>query len=106
MDISSINTTTQSPNDSSTVLPSPATTEDGFTEEQEELLKEDLSWMYEDSGLTRVFVTSLFLIVGGELFQSPTSSLSDAVTLHTLGTDKLDDYGAQRAWGALGWATA
>jgi len=45
------------------------------------LLLENLSWLYESAGVYKVFLTCLFIICGGELFQAPTTALSDAATL-------------------------
>ena len=70
----------------------------------QELLREDLSWMYSPSSLYIVFITCLLLICGGELFQAPTTAMSDAATLQILGREELEHYGAQRAWGPIGWA--
>ena len=67
-------------------------------------MREDLSWLYEPDGAYRVFIICLVIICGGELFQSPTTAMSDAATLQILGRDQLEKYGAQRAWGPLGWA--
>jgi len=67
-------------------------------------MREDLEWLYEPNSAYRVFIICLLIICGGELFQSPTTSMSDAATLQILGRDQLEKYGAQRAWGPLGWA--
>jgi len=71
---------------------------------EQEKLREHLDWLYEPNSAYRVFIICLLIICGGELFQSPTTSMSDAATLQILGRDQLDKYGAQRAWGPLGWA--
>jgi len=71
---------------------------------EQERMREDLSWLYEPDGAYRVFIICLVIICGGELFQSPTTAMSDAATLQILGRDQLEKYGAQRAWGPLGWA--
>ena len=68
-------------------------------------LREDLGWLYEPHSAYQVFIICLLIICGGELFQSPTTSMSDAATLQILGRDELHKYGAQRAWGPLGWAS-
>ena len=67
-------------------------------------MREDLEWLYEPNSAYRVFIICLLIICGGELFQSPTTSMSDAATLQILGRDQLEKYGAQRAWGSLGWS--
>jgi len=72
---------------------------------EQERLREHLEWLYEPNSAYRVFIICLLIICGGELFQSPTTSMSDAATLQILGRDQLDKYGAQRAWGPLGWAS-
>ena len=71
----------------------------------QERLRQDLEWLYEPRSAFRVFIICLLIICGGELFQSPTTAMSDAATLQILGRDELDKYGAQRAWGPLGWAS-
>jgi len=71
----------------------------------QERMRQDLWWLYEPVSADRVFIICLLIICGGELFQSPTTSMSDAATLQILGRDQLDKYGAQRAWGPLGWAS-
>ncbi len=69
----------------------------------EDILKEDIGWIYYPGSVHWVFTISMILILGGEVVQSPTTALSDAGTLQTLGSSNLDDYGAQRAWGSIGW---
>jgi len=71
---------------------------------EQERLRENLWWLYEPNSAHRVFIICLLIICGGELFQSPTTSMSDAATLQILGRDQLEKFGAQRAWGPLGWA--
>jgi len=71
---------------------------------EQEQLREHLEWLYEPESAHRVFIICLLIICGGEVFQSPTTSMSDAATLQILGRDQLDKYGAQRAWGPIGWA--
>lgn len=71
---------------------------------EQEQLREDLEWLYEPQSAYRVFIICLLIICGGELFQSPTTSMSDAATLQILGRNQLEKYGAQRAWGPVGWA--
>jgi len=71
---------------------------------EQEQLREHLEWLYEPDSAYRVFIICLLIICGGELFQSPTTAMSDAATLQILGREQLDKYGAQRAWGPLGWA--
>ena len=68
-----------------------------WTDKEQELLRENLYWLYEPSNLYWTFITCLLVICGGELFQSPTTALSDAATLQILGRDDLHQYGAQRA---------
>jgi MFS family permease len=72
----------------------------------DELLREDLYWLYDPTDARRVFVVCLLIICGGELFQAPTTAMSDAATLQILGRERLDEYGAQRAWGPVGWAAS
>lgn len=69
----------------------------------QELLQENLEWLYIPRHLAVVFVVTFCLIVGGEIFQAPTTALSDAGTLQELGSARLEDYGPQRAWGSIGW---
>jgi len=71
---------------------------------EQERLREHLEWLYEPNSAYRVFIICLLIICGGEVFQSPTTAMSDAATLQILGRDQLDKYGAQRAWGSVGWA--
>jgi len=71
---------------------------------EQKRLRENLEWLYEPDSTYQVFVICLLIICGGELFQSPTAAMADAVTLQILGRDELDKYAAQRAWGPLGWA--
>ena len=71
---------------------------------EQKRLRENLEWLYEPGSTYQVFVICLLIICGGELFQSPTAAMADAVTLQILGRDELDKYAAQRAWGPLGWA--
>ena len=72
---------------------------------EQERRRENLDWLYEPDSAYRVFIICFLIICGGELFQSPTTAMSDAATLQILGRDELDKYGAQRAWGPLGWAS-
>ena len=78
-------------------------TED-LTDQEYSILKESIGWMYEAASLEKVFIIILVLILLGEFFQSPTTALSDAGTIQTLGIENLDYYGSQRAWGPVGWA--
>lgn len=64
----------------------------------------NLEWIYEEKDLMRCYITILLLIIVGELFQSPTSTLSDSATLDYLGKEHLNKYGIQRLWGSLGIA--
>ncbi|KAK2161384.1 hypothetical protein LSH36_117g01041 [Paralvinella palmiformis] len=87
---------------------SDALVDDGLAEpelpaSEQELLQENLEWLYIPRHLDIVFIVTFFLIVGGEVFQAPTTALSDAGTLQTLGSKRLEDYGPQRAWGSIGW---
>jgi len=75
-----------------------------LSEEDQELLREDLDWLYEPTSRYHVFIICLLLIVGGEFFQSPTTAITDAATLQILGPERVHQYGAQRAWGPIGWA--
>ena len=75
-----------------------------LTKHEDTILKENIGWIYDPDDLQRVFITVLMLILLGEFVQSPTTALSDTGTLRTLGPDRLDKYGNQRAWGPLGWA--
>lgn len=75
-----------------------------LSKEEQDLLKENISWIYDPSEVYTVFIVCLLIICGGELFQSPTTALTDAATLQVLGTENLNQYGAQRAWGPIGWA--
>lgn len=72
--------------------------------EDKELLKENLSWIYDSSGVYWNFIICIVIICGGELFQAPTTALTDAATLQVLGRENIAQYGAQRAWGPIGWA--
>lgn len=72
--------------------------------EDKELLKENLSWIYDPSSVYWTFIICLVIICGGELFQAPTTALTDAATLQVLGRENIAQYGAQRAWGPIGWA--
>lgn len=76
-----------------------------LTQEDKDRLIESIGWIYDPHGVTQVLILSLFIIVGGEFFQSPTTALSDAGTLQTLGPGGLENYGTQRAFGAIGWGT-
>jgi len=73
-------------------------------EEEQAVLREDLDWLYEPTSRYYVFIICLIIIVGGEFFQSPTTAMADAATLQILGRERLHQYGAQRAWGQVGWA--
>ena len=66
-------------------------------------MRADRSWLYQADALKTVCFLSFFLVIFGHVFESPSMALSDAGTLRTLGTGRLDEYGAQRAWGAVGW---
>lgn len=70
----------------------------------EEANNENISWLYEESSLTKTFIYCILCICVGELLQSPTSTIGDTLTLKALGPDGLQKYGLQRAWGALGMA--
>jgi len=72
--------------------------------EDQELLREDLVWLYEPTSRYRVLIICLVIIVGGEFLQAPTTAMSDAATLQILGRERLHEYGAQLAWGPVGWA--
>lgn len=72
--------------------------------EDKELLKENLSWIYDPSEVYWKFIICIVIICGGELFQAPTTALTDAATLQVLGRENIAQYGAQRAWGPIGWA--
>jgi nitrate/nitrite transporter NarK len=69
----------------------------------QELLQENIEWLYVPQSLQVIFIVTFCLIVAGEVFQSPTTAMSDAGTLRTLGSERLHEYGAQRAWGSVGW---
>ena len=64
---------------------------------------EEVAWSYDADGLKVLFLSILALVICGELFQSPSSALADAATLHKLGQKGLNKYGHQRAWGAIGF---
>lgn len=93
----------RSNNDADHVIQNGNTTTN-VTDEEYEILKESIGWMYEEKTLNKVFFIVLVLILLGEFFQSPTTSLSDAGTIQELGIENLDYYGGQRAWGPIGWA--
>lgn len=73
-------------------------------ENEQKMLREDLEWLYDPDSRYRVFIICLMIICSGELFQAPTTAMSDAATLQILGRERIDQYGAQRAWGPIGWA--
>ena len=75
-----------------------------YTQAEADILREDIGWIYDPGGLNRVFLIAFCVIIIGEFFQAPTIALSDAGAIQTLGPGCLDRYGAQRAWGAVGWA--
>ena len=78
----------------------------GSNGEEEDILQENLSWLYKAGSLHTVFLLALFVILGGEIAQAPTTAFADAGTLQTLGKDALERYGTQRAWGGIGFGTA
>ena len=77
---------------------------ENVTEEEYNILKESIDWIYVSGDVDKVFLTILLLILLGEFFQSPTTALGDAGTIQELGMENLDYYGSQRAWGPVGWA--
>ena len=77
---------------------------ENVTEEEYNILRESINWIYYPEQVNEIFLTILLLILLGEFFQSPTTALSDAGTIQELGMENLDHYGSQRAWGPVGWA--
>ena len=65
-------------------------------------LMESRGWMVDSKDLARVFGIVLFLVVFGELVQSPAGALADSGCIEALGDRDLHKYGHQRAWGSLG----
>lgn len=70
--------------------------------DQDKLL-EDRGWMFEDSGLLRVFGMVISLVILGEIVQSPLSALSDSGCLEHIGIENIDKYGLQRCWASFGF---
>lgn len=68
----------------------------------EENLMESRGWIYESTGLYRVYIVIMILVVLGELVQSPCGALADSGCIETLGNTDMHKYGHQRAWGSLG----
>ena len=75
-----------------------------YTKQEASVLKESIGWIYDPAGLQTVFIVSFVVVIGGEFVQAPTTALSDAGALQTLGPAGLESYGPQRAWGPVGWA--
>lgn len=67
------------------------------------ILRESIAWIYMSGSVQSQFLVALFVILGGEVVQAPTMSLADAGTLQTLGKPGMEQYGAQRAWGGIGF---
>ena len=65
----------------------------------------DIGWIYEPQSLKKVVIFAALLVLGGELVQSPTSTFADTGTFTMLGDNAAEGYGAQRAWGAVGWGS-
>lgn len=74
------------------------------SEEDQTVLRADLGWLYETTSRYHVFIICFVIICCAEIFQAPTTAMSDAATLQILGRERLHEYGAQRAWGPVGLA--
>ena len=58
--------------------------------------------MFDVADLQRVFNTVIVLVILGEILQSPCGALADSGCIEQLGTNDMNKYGHQRAWGSLG----
>ncbi|XP_076310035.1 major facilitator superfamily domain-containing protein 6-like [Tachypleus tridentatus] len=66
-------------------------------------INSSIVYRYED--VQEVFFLLLLLIILGEFFSAPATTLADTATLSYLG-DNTDNYGKQRMFGSLGWGLA